>query len=67
VIEHTALPFHLKADDPDGASQFTIRISLHIEACYYWVLELIVPAVNGTFGILQSALKYGCTYLADKF
>jgi hypothetical protein len=52
VIEHTALPFHLKADDPDGASQFTIRISSHIEARYYQVLELIVPAVNGTWSPL---------------
>jgi hypothetical protein len=39
AIEHTASPFHLKADDPDGASRFTIRISSHIEARYYWVLR----------------------------
>ncbi|KAH9855693.1 NAD-P-binding protein [Lenzites betulinus] len=38
AIEHTASPFHFKADDPD---------------------ELIVPAVQGTTGILKSALKYG--------
>ncbi|KAI0635002.1 NAD-P-binding protein [Trametes polyzona] len=38
AIEHTASPFHFKANDPD---------------------ELIVPAVHGTTGILQSALKYG--------
>ena len=42
TIEHTVLLFHLKADDPDGASWFTIRISLHIEAHHYLVLELIV-------------------------
>jgi hypothetical protein len=67
TIEHTTLLFHLKADDPDGASWFTIRISSHIEAHYYLVLELIIPAVKWTFNILQSALKYGCTYLVDKF
>jgi hypothetical protein len=69
MIEHTASLFHLNADDPDGASQsqFTIRIYLHIRAHYYLVLELIFSDVTETFGILQNALKYGCTYLADKF
>ncbi|THG95051.1 hypothetical protein EW026_g6529 [Hermanssonia centrifuga] len=38
AIEHTASPFHLRANDP---------------------AELIAPAVAGTGGILQSALKYG--------
>jgi len=37
AIEHTASPFHLKADDPE---------------------ELLGPAVTGTVGILESALKY---------
>jgi hypothetical protein len=64
TIEHSASLFHMKADDPDGMSQFTTS---HIKPHYYWVLELIVPAVKGTFSILQSALKYGCAYLADKF
>lgn len=40
AIEHTASPFHLKADYPD---------------------EIIVPAVKGTVGILQSALTHGPT------
>ncbi|KZT73629.1 NAD(P)-binding protein [Daedalea quercina L-15889] len=38
AIEHTASPFHAKADDPD---------------------ELIVPAVQGTTRILESALAHG--------
>ncbi|KAF8511613.1 D-lactaldehyde dehydrogenase [Hysterangium stoloniferum] len=38
AVEHTASPFHLKAEDPN---------------------ELIIPAVKGTKGILESALKYG--------
>ncbi|KAL5521236.1 hypothetical protein ACEPAG_9159 [Sanghuangporus baumii] len=38
AIEHTASPFHLKANDPN---------------------EVIEPAVKGTVGILESALKFG--------
>ncbi|KAH9838568.1 NAD(P)-binding protein [Rhodofomes roseus] len=38
AIEHTASPFHFKANDPD---------------------ELIVPAVQGTTRILESALAHG--------
>ncbi|KZT02608.1 NAD(P)-binding protein [Laetiporus sulphureus 93-53] len=40
AIEHTASPFHFKADDPE---------------------ELIVPAVQGTTRILESALANGTT------
>ncbi|KAF8526820.1 hypothetical protein JB92DRAFT_3108057 [Gautieria morchelliformis] len=38
AVEHTASPFHFKAEDPD---------------------ELIVPAVNGTVGVLKSISKFG--------
>ncbi|KAL5532147.1 hypothetical protein ACEPAF_5711 [Sanghuangporus sanghuang] len=42
AVEHTASPFHFKANDPN---------------------ELIEPAVKGTVGMLESALKFGGTRL----
>ncbi|KAF5391121.1 hypothetical protein D9757_003042 [Collybiopsis confluens] len=41
AVEHTASPFHFKADDPQGMP----------------FVYLIGPAVNGTLGVLKSALK----------
>jgi hypothetical protein len=59
AIVHTASPFHLKADDPEGMTYKPLHL-FHSSHHTYKLLELIVPAVKGTVGVLQSALKNGC-------
>lgn len=56
AVEHTASPFHFKANDPNGALLPLIphvplltTLSIHT--------ELIGPAVKGTVGILESIKK----------
>lgn len=54
-IEHVASPFHFKADDPQG--EFCVNedeVDYGLISC----IELIGPAVKGTVGVLQSAVKY---------
>ncbi|KAJ2922034.1 hypothetical protein H1R20_g15066, partial [Candolleomyces eurysporus] len=56
AIEHMASPFHENVDDPEGP--FTpIPLSPFIHAFTSRNPELIRPAVEGTLGILKSALK----------
>lgn len=58
AIEHTASPFHTKGEDPDGKfDDCRDPSSIHGSPAEY-----IVPAVKGTVGILESALKYGCVH-----
>ena len=54
AIEHTASPFHLKGDDPNGKRTHDIY---HVSTKETSV-ELIEPAVKGTSGIMESALKH---------
>lgn len=55
VIEHTASPFFTDVVDPQSTSlRYDLRTSLHsFDSPGY-----IKPAVQGTVGILQSALKH---------
>ena len=68
MIEHTASPFHFAADDPDGARHILLFLTTlqKFTECFP-ISELIVPAVKGTVGILQSALKYGYGVFSSSF
>lgn len=57
AIEHTASPFHFKADDPAGESPIAISFPSLIRVPR--IPELLEPAIKGTVGILESVLKYG--------
>jgi nucleoside-diphosphate-sugar epimerase len=58
AIAHTASPFHYNSTNPDGMSNcFWIPILSVIDNQTY--SDLIVPAVQGTTSILNSALKHG--------
>jgi nucleoside-diphosphate-sugar epimerase len=58
AIAHTASPFHYKSTNPDGMSDFLwILILFGAQDTAY--IELIIPAVQGTTSILNSALKHG--------
>ena len=56
AIVHTASPFYVDADDPNGDfyphSTATLQLTL--------VQDIIVPAVNGTKSILETAVTHGC-------
>ena len=58
AIAHTASPFHLKARHPDGTRWITVFI--FPPDSFYFHLDLIKPAVQGTVAMLTSALKHGC-------
>lgn len=57
AIEHTASPFHFKADDPRGMILVTRNDYFDITKTTYLFVELIGPAVDGTLSILKSALS----------
>jgi nucleoside-diphosphate-sugar epimerase len=60
AIAHTASPFHYNSTNPDGMSNcFWMPILLVVDDQTY--SDLIVPAVQGTTAILNSALKHGST------
>jgi hypothetical protein len=57
AIEHTASPFHFNPKEPEGANKdFTM---MQYSFMYFYDVELINPAVQGTLGMLKSALKNG--------
>ena len=56
AIAHTASPFHYKATEPDGMSNFLWMLTFLAIKTF---TDLIVPAVRGTTSILNSALKHG--------
>ncbi|KAG8935186.1 methylglyoxal reductase (NADPH-dependent) gre2 [Tulasnella sp. 417] len=56
AVQHTASPFHFKADDPQGISGRFNPI-LCIRADLVSSPELIEPAVKGTVGVLESIKK----------
>jgi hypothetical protein len=56
AIEHTASPVHMNADDPNGIIRWFMIACLLFKRS---LSEMIIPAVQGTIGILQSAAKFG--------
>ena len=66
AIEHTASPFDLNNKEPEGAQKISLWFVLVIVVHIFkqsMSLELINPAVQGTLGMLKSALKNGYAYL----
>jgi len=59
VIAHTASPFHFKATNPDGMAPFFPTGRLVFFLLNRIHSDIIVPAVQGTTSILNSALKHG--------
>ena len=58
AIEHMASPFHENVDDPEGVFASTPSASSTSFRSYTSEnSEFIRPAVDGTLGILKSALK----------
>jgi len=55
AIAHTASPFHLHADDPNGGYHPQLINDFPLTP----VPDIIVPAVNGTKNILETAVKNG--------
>ena len=58
AIEHTASPFQFNPKEPEGAQSWCL-IFVHVFNKLEYEVELILPAVKGTLGILKSALKNG--------
>ena len=58
AIAHTASPFHYQSTNPDGMSLFPLRKHVLFNKMKP---DLIIPAVQGTTSILNSALKHGST------
>jgi nucleoside-diphosphate-sugar epimerase len=56
AIAHTASPFHYKSTNPDGMFFFPLRNHVLFNKMKP---DLIIPAVQGTTSILNSALKHG--------
>ena len=63
AIEHTASPFQFNPKEPEGA-QICCLIFVHVFNKLEYEVELILPAVKGTLGILKSALKNGYASLS---
>ena len=56
AIAHTASPFHLGGGSAEG--MFSIADEASLFANTYFSIALINPAVKGTVGVLESALKH---------
>ena len=69
AIVHTASPFSFNPKEPEGAQRFHSDTQFMYSTFYE--IELINPAVQGTLGMLKSALKneyaslpeYTCIYI----
>jgi hypothetical protein len=57
AIEHVASPVSSSFHDPQGAFE-SLTFTSYADTLF--ALEAIEPAVNGTTGLLNSVLKYGC-------
>ena len=63
AIEHTASPVTFDVEDPKGNGYLASRGTQGFD-CYF--IDIINPAVKGTLGILNSALK-SCVFFAFKW
>jgi hypothetical protein len=56
AIEHMASPFHTNVKEPDG---IVIIMAVAVRLTRHFISDFILPAVQGTVGMLKSALKNG--------
>jgi nucleoside-diphosphate-sugar epimerase len=61
AIVHTASPVEFNLKEPDGAQRFYYVSESFMYSTFYEV-DVIKPAVQGTLGMLKSALKNGYVF-----
>ena len=59
AIEHTASPVQFNPKEPEGVQLERYRYDAYSFLYLIYEVDLINPAVQGTRGMLKSALKYG--------
>ena len=56
AIEHMASPFHTNVKEPDGIGTI---MAVGVRLTAFLISDFLLPAVQGTVGMLKSALKTG--------